>query len=201
MSVESPKYEVLRHDGGFELRRYGGYLTANVRVTAAGYGQATNAGFNPLADYIFGNNHTSDRIAMTAPVTSGMVCCQKIAMTAPVTAVESEGDFVVSFTMPSDYTMENLPEPNNPSVSIESVAPGTFAVLRFSGNMSNSSARKAQGDLEAWIAEEGLSPMGEPVVAQYDGPWKPGFARHNEVLIPVAEPATDEADAAGNPQS
>ena len=170
MSVESPKYEVLRHDGGFELRRYGGYLTANVRVAAAGYGQAANAGFKPLADYIFGNNHTSDRIAMTAPVTSGMVCCQKIAMTAPVTAVESKGDYVVSFTMPSGYTMENLPAPSNPRVSIESVAPGVVAVVRFSGYMNDESAGKAQNDLEAWIAEQGLSTVGEPVAAQYDAP-------------------------------
>ena len=177
MSVESPKYEVLRHDGAFELRRYGGYLTANVRVSAVGYGQATNAGFNPLADYIFGNNHTSDRIAMTAPVT----------------AVESKGDYVVSFTMPSGYTMENLPAPSNPRVSIESVAPGVVAVVRFSGYMNDESARKAQKDLEAWIAEAGLSTVGELVAAQYDAPWKPGFARRNEILIPVLEPSPTAA--------
>ena len=71
MAVETPEYEVLRHDGHFELRRYGGYLTANVHVLASGYGQAASAGFNPLADYIFGNNHASDRISMTAPVSAG----------------------------------------------------------------------------------------------------------------------------------
>jgi hypothetical protein len=31
MAAETPEYEVLKHDGAFELRRYGGYLTANVR--------------------------------------------------------------------------------------------------------------------------------------------------------------------------
>jgi hypothetical protein len=190
MSVESPQYEVVRSDGAFELRRYAGYLTANVRVAAAGYAQATNAGFNPLADYIFGNNHTSDHIAMTAPVTSGMVCCEKIAMTAPVSAAESEGDYVVSFTMPSGYTAYNLPEPNNPNVSIESVDPRAVAVVRFSGYMNDERAEKARTELEAWMAEEGLSPIGEPVAAQYDAPWKPGFARRNEILIPVAEPAS-----------
>ncbi|MDR3685649.1 MAG: heme-binding protein [Coriobacteriia bacterium] len=193
MSVESPKYEVLRHDGEFELRRYDGYLTANVRIAAAGYSQAANAGFGPLADYIFGNNHASDRIAMTAPVTSGMACCQKIAMTAPVSAAESQGDYVVSFTMPSGYTRDSLPEPNNPRVSIESVPPGAFAVVRYSGYMNDKNAEKARGELDAWIAEEGLTPSGEPVAAQYDAPWKPGFARRNEILIPVAEPAAAAA--------
>jgi hypothetical protein len=85
MSVESPAYEVLRHDGPFELRRYHGYITADVRVPASGYGQAANAGFNPLADYIFGNNRESGRIAMTAPVSAGRASGRTIAMTAPVT--------------------------------------------------------------------------------------------------------------------
>ena len=56
MSVESPTYEVIRRDGQFELRRYAGYVRAIVHVTASSYTEASNAGFNPLADYIFGNN-------------------------------------------------------------------------------------------------------------------------------------------------
>ena len=80
-------------------------------MAAEGYAQATSAGFNPLADYIFGNNHLSDRISMTAPVSAGRVCCQKIAMTAPVTAARADEEYVVSFTMPSEYSIEDLPNP------------------------------------------------------------------------------------------
>jgi hypothetical protein len=28
---------------------------------------------------------------------------------------------------------------------------------------------------------------GEPIVAQYDPPWKPGFARHNEIIMVVEQ--------------
>jgi len=187
MAVETPEYEVVRHDGPFELRRYPGYLTANVRVSAADYGRAMNAGFNPLADYIFGNNHLSDRISMTAPVTAGRACCQKIEMTAPVTAQQSEDEYVVSFTMPSDYSMDSLPRPNNAAVSIESVDPHLAAVARFGGYFSGSKAAKTQAELESWIGAQGLTAVGEPIVAQYDPPWKPGFARRNEIMI-VVEP-------------
>jgi hypothetical protein len=187
MAVETPEFEVLRHEGPFELRRYEGYITANVRVTAENYGQATNAGFNPLADYIFGNNHVSDRISMTAPVTAGRVCCQKIAMTAPVTARQSQDEYVVSFTMPSGYTMETLPQPNNPAVSLESVDPHLVAVVRFGGNLREHAATQAQAELESWIDEQGLTPVGEPIAAQYDAPWRPGFARRNEIMIAVDE--------------
>ena len=192
MSVESPEYEVLSQDGAFELRRYGGYLTANVRVTAKDYGQASSAGFSPLADYIFGNNRASDRISMTAPVTAGRLFCQKIAMTAPVTATQSEDDYVVSFTMPSGYSMEDLPQPNNTAVSLESVGPHVAAVVRFSGYLSDKKAAQAQAELRSWIREQGLTPVGEPVAAQYDAPWKPGFARRNEIMIAVQDVTADQ---------
>jgi hypothetical protein len=145
-----------------------------------------SAGFNPLADYIFGNNHAADRISMTAPVTAGRVCCQKIAMTAPVTARQSEDEYVVSFTMPSGYSLETLPQPNNTAISIESVDAHLAAVVRFGGSFSESKAAQAQAQLESWIGEQGLVPVGEPTLAQYDPPWKPGFARRNEIMIVVA---------------
>jgi hypothetical protein len=188
MAVETPEYEILRHDGPFELRRYASYLTANVRVTAGDYGRAMNEGFSPLADYIFGNNHASDHISMTVPVTAGRACCQKIAMTAPVTAQESEDDYVISFTMPSGYSADSLPQPNNAAVSIGTVGAHLAAVARFSGYFSGSKADRAQSELESWIREQGLTAVGEPIVAQYDAPWKPGFARRNEIMIVVEQP-------------
>ena len=201
MSAKSPAFEVIRHDGSFEVRRYDGYLTANVRVRAAGYSDAVNVGFNPLADYIFGNNHESSRIAMTVPVSASHSEGQKIDMTAPVssqrtggqdipmttpaTATRSAEEYVVSFTMPAQLSMDDLPLPNNPMVVLESVEPHTVAVASFSGYLSEKGFAKALGDLTDWIAEQGLVPIGEPFSAQYDAPWKPGFVRHNEALITV----------------
>ncbi len=187
MAVETPEYEVLRHDGSFEVRRYASYLTANVRVSASDYGPAMSAGFNPLADYIFGNNHVADRISMTAPVTAGRACCQKIAMTAPVTAQQSEEEYVVSFTMPSGSSIDTLPRPNNAAVTIESVDAHLAAVVRFGGGLSGSRVAKARTELESWMTEQGLVAVGEPQLAQYDPPWQPGFARRNEVMIVVEQ--------------
>ena len=185
MAVETPTYEVLRHDGPFELRRYEGYVTANVHVAASGYGEAANSGFNALADYIFGNNRESDRIEMTAPVTVSPSGGRKIAMTAPVTATPSDDEYVVSFTMPSEYSMEELPLPNNPGVTLDSVGPHVVAAYRFSGYFTEKSAQRAMAELRGWMGQQALAPTGEPVAAQYDAPWKPWFARRNEILIPV----------------
>ena len=106
LSAESPVYEVIRHDGPFEVRRYEGYLRAVVRVRASSFLEAANSGFNPLADYIFGNNRSSDRIAMTVPVSAERAPGVKIAMTAPVTAAQAGEEYIVGFTMPSGYSME-----------------------------------------------------------------------------------------------
>jgi hypothetical protein len=191
MAVETPAYEVVRHDGPFELRRYEGYVTASVRVAASGYGRAANAGFNSLADYIFGNNRESDRIEMTAPVTAGRTGGRKIAMTAPVTATPAEDEYVVSFTMPAEYSMEDLPLPNNSAVTLASVGAHVAAAIRFSGYFSDKSASQATAELEEWMRKQGLTPAGEPVAAQYDAPWKPWFARRNEIMIPVEAELAD----------
>ena len=50
-----------------------------------------------------------------------------------------------------------------------------------------SKAAQSQAQLESWIAEQGLVVVGDPTVAQYDPPWKPGFARRNEILIVVEQ--------------
>lgn len=185
MSTETPEYELLDSDDGLELRRYRGYLTANVRVTARDHAAAMSIGFESLADFIFGNNRASDRISMTAPVTAGRACCQRIPMTVPVTARHEEDEFVVSFTMPSAYTLETLPRPNNDAVTIEQVGPHLAAVVRFGGHFSEARADEETARLRAWIDSKGLTPAGEPIAAQYDAPWKPGFARRNEIMIVV----------------
>ena len=206
MSVESPEYEVLRREGSLELRRYLPYLTASVKVRSAGYNEAAYASFGLLADYIFGNNVDAGSIPMTAPVTASRSSGTKIAMTAPVTServrndrlesasplctVHCAGEYVVRFTMPSSFaSVEDLPEPNDHRVSLEAVPAHLAAVARFSGRLSDEAVAKALEQLEEWMGREGLVAAGEPEVAQYDAPWKPGFVRRNEVLVPVEGPA------------
>jgi hypothetical protein len=208
MSIESPKYEVVKKVGTLELRRYATYLTASVRVSAASYNEAANVGFGVLADYIFGNNSASGTIPMTAPVTAGPASGTKMAMTAPVTSerarneqmetaaplctVRCPGEYVVSFTMPSRFnSVEDLPVPNDPRVALETVSAHLAVVARFGGYLTDKSAAQAQARLETWMFDQGLTPAGEPVSAQYDAPWKPPFARRNEILIPVENAPSD----------
>jgi hypothetical protein len=202
MSVESPEYEVLQREGILELRRYAPYLTASVAVGADGYNEAAYAAFNLLAGYIFGNNTEAGTIAMTAPVTSSRAPGTKIAMTAPVTServrstaleaatplctVRCAGEYVVRFTMPSRFrSLAELPTPNDSRVYLDEVPEHLAVAARFGGRMDDEAVAAAVRQLEVWIEREGFVALGEPEAAQFDAPWKPGFVRHNEVLIPV----------------
>lgn len=202
MSAEQRAYEVVQHEGPLELRRYPAYLVASVSVRAEGYNEATNAGFEALAAYIFGNNAAAGSIPMTTPVTASRAPGMKIAMTAPVTServrgdelesasplctVACPGEYVVRFTMPSHYvSLDDLPVPNDPRVRLEAV-PGHLAIAaRFSGRLDEGAVADAKRRLVEWAEAEGFVIAGEFEAAQYDAPWKPGFVRHNEVLVSV----------------
>ena len=140
MAVEEPAYKTVLSNGAFEIRDYPSLIVAEVTVTGA-QKEAARAGFRLLAGYIFGGNKPRQNIEMTAPVEQ-QPAGEKIAMTAPVTQVKDAGSWIVRFTMPSAYTMETLPEPNDPNVHLRRLPATRYAVIRFSGLAS-------QGDVEA----------------------------------------------------
>lgn len=83
-----------------------------------------------MAGYIFGGNTTKSSIAMTAPVMDTAKVSETIAMTAPVMdTLSNSGKHIVAFTMPSSYTLENLPKPDNANVRFRFLEKTKRAVL------------------------------------------------------------------------
>jgi hypothetical protein len=179
VAIDEPNYAVVRAYDKFEVRRYESYRVAETVVggTAA---DAGNEGFRILAAYIFGANKGARKIAMTAPVTEVPV---KIAMTAPVSQSAHAGGYVVQFAMPPQWTLETLPEPNDPRVTLRAMPARTVAVVRYSGTWSQGSYEEHLAGLGAELAQEGLRWHGEPGWARYDPPWKPWFMRRNEIWL------------------
>jgi hypothetical protein len=182
--VETPDYEVLRKSGDIEIRVYDPMIVAEAAVEGE-RAEAINRGFRIIADYIFGNNLSSDEVAMTAPVTQQSR--ESISMTAPVTQ-QSEGTFWnVRFVMPSKYTMETLPKPVNPEVVLIEVPAKRFAAIRFSGFANRDTLDRHTAQLREYIAEQGLASVNTPQYAFYNAPWTLPFMRRNEVMIEIAE--------------
>ena len=192
MATEEPNYTVLSQMDDFELRRYDKQLVAQTLVSGD-QDSASREGFKVLADYIFGNNTAatggSSKISMTAPVTmqpnnkKSDSESQKIAMTAPVSMQQDDGKWRIQFTMPSKYTMQTLPKPNNPNITITEVPAQTYGVIKFSGLAGSKKVATKTEELQSWMQTQNLTIPGEPELARYNPPWTLPFLRRNEVMI------------------
>lgn len=186
VGTEEPFYVQEARLGDVEIRRYGPRIAAQTAVTGSGQ-DARSAGFRRLAGYIFGGNHRKVSIAMTAPVAQHS---ETIAMTAPVAqARTTDGNSVIRFFMPSKWSMDTLPEPDDGLVTLVEVPGETVAVLRFSGDRSMRAVAAKTEQLLNMLRDSDFHPEGEPVAWFYDPPWTVPFLRRNEVVVPVTMPA------------
>jgi len=182
-NVEQPKYTLIERSGSIEVRDYAPMIVAETEVTGKRR-EAISKGFRVIADYIFGNNAASRKVAMTAPVIqqSG----ERIAMTAPLTQQGDGNSWLVRFVMPSKYTIDTLPKPNNPAVDLKQIPTTRYAAIRFSGMGSQSSLRRHTDQLNDFLSANKLMPLSTPTYAFYNPPWTLPFLRRNEVLVKVA---------------
>lgn len=188
IGTEEPHYLASALTDDVEIRRYGPRIAAETTVDGE-EDRARSVGFRRLASYIFGANHRDETISMTAPVSqqSG----DAIAMTAPVAQSRTAGDkWVIRFFMPSKWTMDTLPEPDDDKVRLVPVRGETVAVLRFSGDRSPAAVEARIGELRKILRDNAIEPAGEPTAWFFDPPWTLPFRRRNEIAIPVTPPAT-----------
>lgn len=189
MAYEEAKYTVIMKEGSYELRQYDPHIIAET-VADGDFDKAGNEGFRRLFRYISGENQKKQFIAMTTPV-SQEAGSEKIAMTVPVSQERTGDQWRIAFVMPSEYTMETLPQPVDPKVSLRQVPAHRMAAITYSGTWSRERYEEHKALLEAFIQKQKLSRLGEPVLARYNSPFTLWFLRRNEVLIPVQVPEAD----------
>lgn len=183
MAFEEPSYIVLETEGNFELRKYSSYIVAETYVEGD-FEVVGSEGFRRLADYIGGKNQTKESISMTAPVIQ-KPASEKIAMTAPVSQARENGRWRIAFMMPSAYTLDTLPIPDDDRIALREEKEKKVAVIRYSGSWGKKRYENHATKLMDWIATKGWKMTGAPVWARYDPPFMPWFMRRNEILIPV----------------
>lgn len=167
--TEQQPYSVLSNNHGFELRHYPAYVLAQVREPGDFFA-AGNRAFQPLVSYISGNNATGQKIAMTAPV---------------IQEPEGEGDNLVSFVMPSNFSLDSLPKPMSSRLKIVTVDEHYAAAIRFSGGWNERRFAAKGEELVSAVKAAGLEPIGSVYWARFDPPYKPAFLKRNEALIRV----------------
>jgi effector-binding domain-containing protein len=181
MTYESPTYRVVDRFAEIEIREYEPYLVAEATVDG-GFEGAGNRGFQILAKYIFGDNQGKRKIAMTTPVSQEIADGTKISMTAPVTQEKAGDRYTIQFMMPAEYSRAELPEPNDPRITIREVPARRFAAVRYAGTWSKRNYEKHLDQLLDTLSAEGYEPLGEPIWARYNPPFMPWFLRRNEIL-------------------
>ena len=168
--LEQPKYTVVKKENNLEIRRYAKILTSSVKVEGDQY-YALRKGFQPLVRYIGAKERNSEKISMTAPV---------------IQSVNDEnGNWTISFAMPSKYSLDNLPHPENDSIFFQEIEPSLAAVIRFNGKADEKLLNLKSGILMRWVDSKGYAKLSRPKFLFYNDPTTPGFLRRNEVMILV----------------
>ena len=170
-TLETPKYELIRKDGQFEIRQYKPIIVAGTKVQTD-YKKATYTGFRRIANYIFGGNEKTLEIAMTAPVISN-------------SPVDVESAYEVIFIMPSAYTLDDLPEPNNSNVELSQRDLRKVASIVLGGWATETRAEYFHNRLMKWLSDQQMKPEGKYMVAQYNSPWMLPPFRKNEILVRI----------------
>lgn len=170
--LEAPNYTVKVSEAKIELRQYDNFLMTKVLMNGA-QNEALRKGFRPLVRFIGAKERSTEKISMTVPVMQEKT--------------SSENKWLVSFSMPSKYTLANLPKPASKNLKQEEVPIKLMAAIRFNGRPSEDTLLLKEIELKNWIHKNDLKVIGLAHYYFYNDPITPGFFRRNEVLFEVTQ--------------
>ncbi|MDC0057834.1 heme-binding protein [Pelagibacteraceae bacterium] len=175
MALEEPSFEIIQSNADYEIRQYGDRLAVEVEFTNE------SSGFRYLFNYISGENTTSEELSMTAPVTQSA----KIDMTVPVTQFSKDNKMVMQFYLPSKFSIENAPIPTNKRVNLVTIDGGYYAVLKYSGRVSDKNYIKHLSKLKGYLEKDKIEIIDDGTKAIFDGPFTLPILRRNEAMIKI----------------
>lgn len=166
--IEKQKYRVIKNEKEFEIRFYPPAIFATTRLSAKSYQELGSSGFRKIAGYIFGNNESSTKIAMTAPVHMDI----------------SEKGSSMSFVMPSEYTLEKLPRPVDARVELHESPAVYMAAIEFGGYASEQKIKLYTTQLLQALTSKGIKTTGNPTYLGYNAPYE-FIGRKNEIVVAI----------------
>lgn len=166
--IEKQKYRVVKKEAEFELRFYPPATFATIKSTAKNYRELSGSGFRKIAGYIFGNNASSAKIAMTSPVHMDI----------------NETESSMSFVMPSEYDIKSLPRPNDSKVEIHESPSEYAAAIEFGGFANDATISKYAEQLRRSLEAKGIKSIGHYRYLGYNPPYQL-IGRKNEVIVAV----------------
>ena len=166
--TEQQSYRLVKRDGDIEIRLYPEAVMATAVSVFDTYKESANANFGRLAGYIFGGNKQAEKIGMTAPVHMDLI---------------TNGSSM-SFVMPSRYKQDQLPLPNDDSITLRGTPPEYVAAVRFGGFASDADIRARREAITRMLESKGIQQRGNFRFLGYNPPFQ-WFGRRNEVIVGV----------------
>ena len=178
MATEEPDFNLIFKKENFEIREYSPKILAQIAVKGD-FRSASKKGFS--------NNITNDgsqKIDMTTPVVLEPKS-ELIDMTTPVVSEGNDREWLISFVMPKEFSIQTLPKPNNKNIRIIKEPKEKYAVIIFSGLVRESNYKEQSILLNNFINDKKLEILGQLKIARYNPPWTLPFFRRNELMIKV----------------
>ena len=163
--TEQYSYKVIKNYDKFEIRKYDAALFSSVILNKKGYKQSSSEGFGILAGYIFGDNESNEKIAMTSPVIMELGDTSKMM-----------------FLVPKKYNLENLPNPKNKKIVFEKQEEKIIAAIRFDGWADDEKIEKYKSILKDELIKEKLGFKDKFIFLGYNPPYEV-MNRRNEVVV------------------
>ena len=163
MALEEPAYKIIKSYEGYEIRKYDDRLAVEVEF------RSEDSGFNYLFNYISGENTTSEKISMTAPVTQS----------------NKDGKMLMQFFLPSKFTIDTAPTPKNKRVKLVIIEGGYYAVLKYSGRNSDKNYLNRLSELKDYLEKDKIVMLDNGTKATFDGPFTLPILRRNEAMIKI----------------
>lgn len=170
-NVERPSTLPVKKIDGISIVTMPAEIRATIRTKWWIAWSASNA-FGSLAGYIFGDNKTSWKIVMTAPVT---------------TKQAEQWVYETAFIMPSKWTMETLPVPNNNNVTLKEMPASKRAIWTFKGYATESNVQKQRTQFKQLLEKNNIKRTWTMTLAQYNAPTTPPWMRRNELWVELSE--------------
>ncbi|MBK9301398.1 MAG: heme-binding protein [Bacteroidetes bacterium] len=161
-------YSVIKKEKEFEIRFYPSVPIATMSSSTKSFKALGSEGFRKLAGYIFGANQDNKSIAMTSPVS------MSIEDTAST----------MSFVMPSGYTLDNLPKPNDDAVKLAMSNEEYVAVISFGGFASDEDIQSYTEALKEILIKNNISYLGSFKYLGYNPPYQL-VDRRNEIVVRI----------------
>ncbi len=167
-NTETQPYQIIKTEKDFEIRKYPSATMATVSMNVKNYKELSSTGFRKLASFIFGGNNANKSIAMTTPVHMDI----------------NDSLSSMSFVMPSNYNKENLPKPNDSTITIKTSAEEYVAVIRFGGYANDEEIKTQASKLEIALKANEIKYYGNFRFLGYNAPYQ-FLGRKNEIIVSV----------------